>query len=87
MNGPQLPFLAPGEEQHPHLSMLALRNVPIKVEAFPELFLDAATLPKAVDWTRAFVTAHSLVQWLTRSCFYAWSFARQPVHDSVFKVL
>src|SRR5262249_15583473 len=25
----------PGEEQHPHLSMLALGNIPTRVEAFP----------------------------------------------------
>jgi hypothetical protein len=46
-DGPQLPFLTLGEQQHPHLSTLSLRNVPIKVEAFPELFFDDATLPKA----------------------------------------
>src|SRR5713101_5715354 len=39
-----------GNQEHPHLSTLRLGNVPTRVEAFPELFLSAAALPKAVEW-------------------------------------
>ena len=42
--------LAPGKQEHPSLSRLLLRNVPIRVEAFPTLFFGDVTLPKAVDW-------------------------------------
>src|SRR6266568_7151430 len=36
---------------------------------------------------KRFYAGSCTVSWLTRSCFYAWPFAMQPVHHSVLKVL
>ena len=55
IDGPQLPFLAPGSYQHPHLSMLISGDVPPGVEAFPELFLANAALPKAAPLLSAYL--------------------------------
>jgi hypothetical protein len=40
-------FRRPREYQHPNLSTLSLGNLPARAEAFPELFLVNAPLPKA----------------------------------------
>ena len=51
MNGPQLPFSAPGEQQHPHLLMLNPGDVPPRAEALPDaLRRRDAALPKPVEW-------------------------------------
>ena len=43
-------FRRPGEEQHPHLSILLPWERTPGAEAFPVLFFRGATLPKAVEW-------------------------------------
>lgn|SRR5579863_4976905 len=43
-------FRRPGEEQHPHLSILLPWKRTPGAEAFPVLFFRGATLPKAVEW-------------------------------------
>src|SRR2546429_292250 len=87
--GHSFSFRRLGEDQHPHLTMLACGNVPTQVVAFP--------------WCYCLMTLHFLKPWIgypylrsvkiactfgtTRSCFYPQHSAVEPVHDSVSKVL
>jgi hypothetical protein len=50
MNGPQLAVGVLGSRNTRLFRGLILGNIPTRLEAFPALFCDDVTLPKAVDW-------------------------------------